>query len=94
MSNQPQLAKRKEYSVIRKIIALIIVNFSDVLAVQVATNQRPQPTLRVVSDGRAQYVEAPDERADVKPNHDTADRAKESEGSHLGRRECRLTRKS
>jgi hypothetical protein len=44
--------------------------------------------MRVVSDGRAQYVEAPDERNDVKLNRDTADRAEKSEASHVADRDA------
>jgi len=51
LSNEPQFAKREEHSVIRKIIALIIVDFSDILAVRVATNKRPKPTVFIASDG-------------------------------------------
>jgi len=83
LSNQPQFAKREERSVIRKIIALIIVDSSDVLAVRVTTNKRSKPTVGMASDRRAQHVEAPNESADVKSNDDAADRAEKSEGSHL-----------
>jgi hypothetical protein len=83
LSNQPQFAKGEERSVIREIVALIIVDFSDVLAVRVATNQRSKPTVGMASDRRAEYVEAPNESADVKSDDNAADRAEKSEGSHL-----------
>ena len=91
MSDQPKFAKREERAVVRKIITLIIVDFSDVVAVPVAANKRPEPTVCVVSDGRTRYVEAQNEGAHVKSNHG-ADHAEDPEGSHAVERDRRLTR--
>jgi hypothetical protein len=76
LSNQPQSAKREEHPVVRKIVTLINVDFSDVLAVRVATNKWTKPAMCVISDGRTENVEAPNESTDVKRKHDTANRAK------------------
>ena len=41
--------------------------------------------MRVISHGRTEYVEDPNERADVKCKHNAAHHAEESKRSHLER---------
>ena len=67
------------------------IGLPDVVGVGVATDERAKPAVLVIPHWRTEYVEEPNERANVEREQDTTDSAKESQWSHPQEAKCRLT---
>jgi hypothetical protein len=55
---------RQPFSIVKQIVTLVVVCFADVDRMRVAANKRTEPAM-LVSDGRAEHVEATHERDEI-----------------------------